>query len=249
MKKQIVSGCLISLVLLSLFSGPPSAAGNVNFGLKLGYNSLQLRAKEGVGSINIERLSLGGACAGLVMNYDLGRFLILQAEATYFQKGGKYDLQVPIPTSVVSVEVRETRRLAYIEIPLLLKFAIPLQGAFRPTLLIGPSMGINLSSKLDSLIRVKILGVGLDLDEKRGIDIETNATELSLVVGGGFDLKLSTGKIIADARLCFGLTPFEYKVTIPTSKFASLGLPTMPDIYYNLEMSNYVFSVSIGYLF
>ena len=249
MKKQIVSYCLMSLALSSLLSGPPPAAGNVNGGLKLGYNSLQLRAKEGVGYLNVDRLALGGACAGLVMNYDLGRFLTLQAEATYFQKGGKYDLRVPIPTSIVSVDVRETRRLGFIEIPLLLKFAIPLQGGFRPTLLTGPSMGLNLSGKLDSLIRVKILGISLDLHEKRGIDTETNATELSWVIGGGFDLKLPTGKMIADARLCFGLMPFEYKVTIPTSKFASLGLPTMPDLYYDLEMSSFVFSISIGYLF
>ena len=98
MKKLIVSYCLMSLVLSSLLSGSPPVSGNVNVGLKVGYNSLQLRAKEGAVSPNVDRLALGGACAGLVMNFDLARFLTLQAEATYFQKGGKYDLQIPIPT-------------------------------------------------------------------------------------------------------------------------------------------------------
>ncbi len=249
MKKQIISFCMVSLVLSSLLWGPPPVSGKINVGFKLGYNSLYLRANEGKLGLPIDKLALGGVCAGPVINIDLSGFLALQAEVTYFQKGGKYDLQVPIPTSVVSVDIRETRRLSFIEIPLLLKFSIPLAGGFRPTLLIGPSMGINLSGKLDSRLRVRILGVGLDLDEKRGVDMETNATDLSLVVGGGFDVKLPTGKLIADARVCVGLTPYEYKVIIPTSKFASLGLPTMPDLYYDLEMSTFVFSISFGYMF
>jgi len=225
------------------------AFGEVHVGFKLGYNSLHLRADDGKMGFPIDKRTLGGVSVGPMVNIDVNDFLTFQAELAYSQKGGKYDLEVPIPSSAVTVDIRETRKLDFIEVPLLLKFMIPVAGRVRPTVFLGPSLGINLNGRLDSRIRVRVLGVGLDLDEKRGLDMDTNATDLSLIFGGGVDMKLPKGTLIADARVSLGVSPYEYNVTIPTSKFASLGLPAMPDLYYDLEMSTFALSFSFGYLF
>ena len=247
--KRIVPVLLAGLALAGILAAPTSAAGAVKAGFKLGYNALHLRPNDSRLDLPVDRLSFGGFCAGPVVSVELTRYLGLQAELTYFQKGGRYEVQAPIPSSAVSVDIRETRKLSFIEVPFLLKLSFPVGGGLRPALLVGPSMGINLSGRLDSRLRVKILGVGLDLDERLGVEMETGSMDLSLLLGGGFDAKLQRGTIIADARICLGLTPYEYKVMIPTSKFASLGLPTMPDLYYDLEMSTFALSVSFGYLF
>ncbi len=220
-----------------------------NMGIKLGFSSGQLRAEEGEQGFEVEKFSLSGVCAGLLANFDLTKFLCLQPEIQYFEKGGKYNVQVPIDIPGISVSVKDKRSLKYVEIPLLLKFLIPLRGSFRPTFLIGPSMGINLKGKLERSIKIQVPGFSFSLDETQDLKKELNDIEFSFVIGGGFDWNLLGGKLVADNRFFFGLMHNKYKVVVPASKFAALGFPMAQDASYDLNMYNYVFSVSIGYLF
>jgi len=62
-------------------------------------------------------------------------------------------------------------------------------------------------------------------------------------------LDLARGKLMVDRRFFFGLGANNYQVTIPASDFQAIGIPITEDIVCRIDMSNYDFSVSIGYLF
>jgi hypothetical protein len=248
MKKVLASIFFVSLILLGT-QELILASGRLDVGLRLGYTSGQLRAEEGGGDFKVEKFSLGGLALGVVLEKEFTSFFSVQPEVMYFQKGGKYDVQVPVGIPGISVNVKDRRRLNYIEIPILLKFSLPLRGSFKPTFLVGPSLGINLSAKLESEIQIQVPGMSFSLDEEQDIKKEANDTEFSFVIGGGFDWDLGAGKLLLDSRFFFGLHPNKYKVIVPASKFAALGFPMAEDMIYDLNMNNYVMLISVGYLF
>jgi len=228
-------------------SSPAKAA--LKWGIRAGYTSGQLRAEEGDSGFDVEKFALAGMTFGLTANFPVLIFFALQPEILYFQKGGAYDVAVPVGIPGISVNVHDTRSLAYVEVPLLLKFLIPLRGSFRPSFLLGPSLALNISGKLKSKIAIEVPGLSFTLTETKDLKKELNDVEFSFVLGGGFDLDLGKGRLLVDNRFLFGLKTNGFKVVVPASKFAALGFPAAEDFSYNLNMYNYVMSVSVGYLF
>lgn len=242
---------LLTLILggwLFLAVSPP-AEGALKWGVRAGYTRGQLRAEEGDSGFDVEKFALAGMAFGLTANIPVTSFFALQPEILYFQKGGAYDVGVPVGIPGISVNVHDTRSLAYIEVPLMLKFMIPLRGPFRPTFLVGPSLGFNLSGKLKGKIEIDVPGLSFSFNETKDLKKELNDVEFSFVVGGGFDLDLGRGVLLVDNRFFFGLKTNGFKVVVPASKFAALGFPAMEDFGYDLNMFNYVMSISVGYLF
>ena len=74
----------------------------------------------------------------------------------------------------------ETVEFDYMEMPILAKFSYPLIERVSPYLLIGPSLGFNVSAE-----RVRTDGSRSDLDD------QTTSADLSLILGGGVDVKLN----------------------------------------------------------
>jgi len=246
------NGCIIAAVALCcLWAGVPrlAASSRFSFGFKLGYTSGQLRAKQGEGEYKVDKLALGGFSLGLLAQIRLNDFLFLQPEVLYFQKGGKYRVGVPVDSPWVTVTVNDRRFVDYLEVPILLKTVLPLKTAFKPTFLIGVSVGINLSAKLDNEVRIVAPFTLAVLSASEDVRKQVNAIEPSLVIGGAFDIVLPRGRIVVDQRFSFGLTTNHYEVVIPGSKFAAAGFPLGRDIVYVLDMYNYVFAVSAGYIF
>ena len=68
----------------------------------------------------------------------------------------------------------------YMEVPLLGKFTYPLFKRVSPYILMGPSLGFNVSAE-----RVRVDGSRTDLDD------QTTSTDLSAIFGGGVDVKLN----------------------------------------------------------
>ena len=238
------------LGIVSVAALSPSAEGaEVTFGFRAGYASGQLRAKEGDEGYEVGKHARGGVNIGLMANIRLTSFLALQPEVLFLQKGGAYDVGVPVGLPGVTVDVSDSRALKYIEVPLLLKLVVPLRGKFRPTFLLGPSFALNLGGELESRIAVGVGGLRFKFIETKDLKRELNDLEVSLVFGGGFDIDLGKGTLVFDDRFYFGLEPNRFKVTVPTSKFAELGFPAGPDFSYDLDMNNYVLTVSVGYLF
>jgi len=134
--------------------------------------------------------------------------------------------------------------------PLLFKLSLPVSTWVSPTFLIGPSLGINLTARVKSKINITVPDFKFTLvEKKKNIKKEANNLEWSLVIGGGLDLNLKKGRLTIDQRFFFGLNANHYQVLVPASQFAPLGFPMAQDMTYELKMNNYVFTVSLGYLF
>jgi opacity protein-like surface antigen len=96
----------------------------------------------------------------------------LETGVYYAQKGFKN----PSPDFLNA----ETVEFDYIEVPVLAKFSYPLIERVSPYLLVGPSIGFNVNAE-----RVRS-------DESRSdLDDQTRRTDLSMILGGGLDIKLN----------------------------------------------------------
>ena len=216
------------------------------FGVKGGYDSGQQRAVEGEQGFEVDKISLSGASFGAFAAVRLSRVFSVVGEVLYFDKGGAYDVRVPIDIPGVSVTVHDERRLSYVEVPVLVKLSVPLSRAVRPTFLTGPSVGFNLKAELRSDILVQVPGVRLELRDKKDVKSEVNDLEWSWVVGGGLDLDLGKVTLILDQRFFFGLRSNPFKVVVAASRFAPYGFPMDEDLVYDLDMYNYVWTASLG---
>ena len=247
-KNKFIAGVLAVCFVLA-GARDLAATPGFSFGFKLGYTSGQLRAKQGEGDYKVDKYHLSGGALGLVGQIRLTDFLYFQPEVLYFQKGGKYRVGVPVESSWVTVTVNDRRFLDYLEVPLLLKTVLPLKTDFKPTFLIGASIGLNLSAKLDNEVKIVAPFSQAVLSSSDDVKKQAKAVEPSFIIGGGFDIVLPRGRIVIDQRFSFGLTTNHYEVVIPAARFAAAGFPLGRDVSYTLDMFNYVFAVSAGYIF
>jgi len=231
----------------SLIVSAEEPVRTLSFGLKAGYNSGQLRAVgEGNDDFEVDKFAVGGFSLGGFVRYRLSRILALQGELHYFAKGGGYEVTVPVPIPGISIRVKDERRLTYIEIPVTLKFSLPVDWRLVPTFYGGLSLGINLSGTLESRTHIETPVFPIDLDETKDLKDELNDMELSGVLGGGLDIKMGRATLHLDNRFFFGLKTNVFQIVVPMSKFAAIGFPAGPDAVYELKMLNYVSTFTIG---
>ena len=92
--------------------------------------------------------------------------------------------------------------LDYIEIPLLLKLLIPIQGSsINPAIFAGPAVGINTNAKG----KVESQGQSTEIDLKDDI----KSTDVGLVVGAGIGFPVGKNELGFDLRYILGLTTID----------------------------------------
>lgn len=134
-----------------------------------------------------------GFLAGGFLLVDFAGPFALQPEALYVQKGWSQDIE---GTSVTS-----TAKLDYVEIPVLAKFQLPVEGAFSPNLIAGPALGINVSAEVEAE------GDGGSNTEDLSDDV--SSTDFGLVVGAGSDFGVGAGTLSVDFRYGLGLSSID----------------------------------------
>lgn len=164
----------LAIVLVLLLSTSVFAQG-LAFGVKGGINYATLSG-DNAGDAEWKL----GFAAGAVAAFDVMDMLVIQGEVLYSMKGAGYEGDI-------------STDLTYIEIPVLLKYTIPMAGMIAPNLFIGPSLGILLSAESN------------DVDVKEN----TKSMDYGLVFGAGVDFDLGTGKVTVDARYNYGLTSID----------------------------------------
>ncbi|MGQ9801680.1 MAG: outer membrane beta-barrel protein [Candidatus Saccharicenans sp.] len=248
---KLLGLCLIILLMLFVMASSLEALAPRTLGCKIGYNRNQLRGQETGPEIEVTKIATNGVTIGLVGNIKILDWLYFQPEVLYFQKGGKYDVKVQLPVSIPGFEVSviDTRSLEYLEIPLLLKVALPLKWPVKPTFLTGISAGLKLRGNLENNVNITISGYHIPYFRTEDITSQLNTLELSYVIGGGFDFKVGRGTLAIDQRFFFGLKTNKYETVIPASYFQNIGIPIPTDVVYRLNMNNYVFSVDLTYFF
>jgi hypothetical protein len=140
-----------------------------------------------------KKMKLGFAFGGFFAFTPVNSFTI-QPEILYVQKGTKYQQTGGTGKNTVKVD--------YLEIPVLLKFTPELQTSkIAPTLFAGPFLGLRLSAK------DKIEGAAVDsLNVETDMKDYTKSTEFGVTFGGGLGYKLAKGELFLDARYDLGLS-------------------------------------------
>jgi hypothetical protein len=190
------------------------------------------------GGLNIPRLSGGngnelsrdytsrsGGAFGLTCSIYVGSNFSLRIDALYSSEGGKrngiqaFDAttlnpQVPAGTYFYANYNNESI-LNYFEIPLLVKYAIPLNKSLKFYVNAGPYVGILLNAKektsgssiiyADRTQSVVVVPEAQSFDANTDITNDINSLNFGLTGGGGLSQRLSSGEVFVDLRGAYGL--------------------------------------------
>jgi hypothetical protein len=178
---------LVSLVMLLAVSVTFS-----QFGIKGGINLGNFRGAD-KSQQGIDPKARLGLVGGLSYRIILIAGIAIQPEVMYVQKGAVYEGSATVGGATYTG--KETFKGDYIDIPLLLKFNLPIPQ-FSPYIEAGASYGILLSAKEKSESNYP----GSTSQE---VDIKDQITkaDLSFIVGVGFDITI----LELDARFVFGM--------------------------------------------
>jgi opacity protein-like surface antigen len=207
---------LVSLLILIATSMAVS-----QFGIKGGINLATFRGDDSKGILNPSDLGIAGIApiqmdpksklgfvAGISYKVDLILGLSLQPEVLYVQKGAIYE---PPPLSLAayhtgaSMNIKQTMKLDYVEIPVLVKFTLPIP-ILSPYLEAGVSYGILVSAKIKTEASVNgWAGAPQPPSEETNIKDSMNKSDLSLQIGAGVTLFI----LEIDARFVMGLSKLD----------------------------------------
>ena len=168
MRVRSVAG---ALVLAAVVATPASVEAQtpIHYGVVAGLNLAS--ASGDVGELFDE--SRTGFAVGGAVEFGMSPTLSIRPEVLYTQKGAK-----------VSEGDDEFRfNTSYIEIPVLAKYAFPMQGSIRPHLLAGPALAFNTGCELE----LEVSGDTESADcEDDGLEI--SSFDYGLMFGAGVDI-------------------------------------------------------------
>jgi len=175
---------LVLLFVFSLFS--LTSYAQMQFGVKAGLNISNLSGSD-AGSPD----SKTGFAGGVFFMYQFSNMFAIQPEAYYTMKGAKQK------GNFEGYDYTATLSLDYIEVPVLLKLIIPIQGSkINPSIFAGPSIGFNTTHKA----KVEVAGQSSESDMQN-----IKSTDFGLVFGGGLGFPMGKNELGFDIRYILGL--------------------------------------------
>ena len=174
---------------MQTFSGSSSA--QVGFGVKGGVNFATVGGADAPSNAK----SITGFAAGAYAENTIPFLFSIQPEVLYSTKGFTADETIDILGSPYTV--KETGNLSYIDIPVLLKYTLPVP-VLKPALYAGPYVGILLKAKAKGEI------TGFPAQEMDVKD-QTTSTDFGLVFGASANVAIIT----VSARYGMGLTSMD----------------------------------------
>jgi len=176
------------IVVLALFFTPLNAQvyiQHIQIGPKVGVNIAKFTDYD----------SKLGFAGGIFFQFQFSNLFSIQPEAYYTMKGATH------PNHQYS---DETYILNYIEVPLLLKFIIPLEGSIiRPSVYAGPVIGFNTTAEYRIEYNVTYLSPhSLEIYD---ISDDIQSTDFSLAFGGGIGFIVGNNELGLDIRYILGL--------------------------------------------
>lgn len=197
---------LLLLFVAVSFATSPAFAEGMMAGVKGGLNFANL-----IGDNVEEAASKTSFVGGAFLCYPLTEIFAIQPELLFTMKGAKNE----------DSEDDESWNINYIEIPILLKVALPTEGNVDPSLYVGPGFGFLLSSKVSN-------------GGERDLKDETEGFDIGLIVGAGVDYQLEAGALSLEARYEVGMTTLAKEEDDSGEK---------------LDINNSVISIMVGYGF
>ncbi|MFW0717898.1 porin family protein [Pedobacter sp. N23S346] len=177
------------------------------------------------GGLTVNKFSSGqpqtgtntGYDAGLLLTYNVYKQWSIQLEASYTQQGGqlltfKDDTRYGLPESFTTKNVKNSSvHLNSLNIPLLLRYTIPLRKDWKPALYLGGSYAYNFNVT-ERYQKTGDLLPGEDIittaSDSENVTSRYNRDRLNLIVGADLRLPLfSNVKLLLDFRYMAGATP------------------------------------------
>jgi len=176
---------LTLFIVLFLFSYVSYA--QMHLGLKAGLNISNLSGDD---ISNTD--SRTGFAGGAFFMYQFSNMFAIQPEAYYSMKGATQS------ETINGTDYKYTISFDYIEVPVLLKLLIPIQGSnINPSIFAGPSIGFNTTHKA----KVEINGTSAEMDVPN-----ITSTDFSLVFGAGLGFPVGQNELGFDVRYILGLS-------------------------------------------
>jgi Outer membrane protein beta-barrel domain len=158
-----------------------------------------------------------GVAAGAFLMYSSLNHFGISADVLYSQRGTKYDNGV----------IKFTQRVNYLEVPVVARYFLTLNGNFRPNIFVGPSLGIKLNAK-------RVDGSSAAFNGENSNDFR----DLDLGATGGFQLNWGTGNrqhFLIDARYNLGLSDVQ---------------TNLPNLWgQRSSLQNSTITIALGYAF
>lgn len=229
--KRLTAVLLTGMLMIIFISVSASAQGITERGIKIGLNSAKLTddfgnlindglVSTGFSNVSVDENRRIGFSAGVFLTHSINDIFAIQPEILFTMKGSKYETEATYRG--IAVKTTATEKLNYLEIPVLAKVTIPMEGKFSPNLFAGPYFALKLSAKAKAEATVSGITTEVEAD-----DDAVRSTDYGLVFGGGVDYSLAKGKITFDVRYSLG----------------------MQSIYDNFSVKNSGISAMIGYSF
>ena len=227
---------ILIAILLLMFSTAVFAQGITAKGIKGGLNLANWTGDDADfdfdGGYGNKKMRTGFVFGGFI-TYEMNEMFSLQPELLFTMKGAKYEDEYTEEED--NYEYYEKTEISmncnYLEIPVLAKLKIPMEGNIKPNVFLGPALSIALSTTYDVDFEYKEYEDGQLVDEESGsvdADIEfIKDVDFGLVFGAGVDF----GKITVDARYNMGLS--------------SIADEDEDDV----KIKNSVISIMLGYAF
>lgn len=198
MKKQIIRLSSIAAFLTFAMSFDSMAQEKVwSIGPEVGASLSKYGSDAGTNDFK------SGAIGGLFVTYSIKNTFGITTKLLYSQKGASFK----------SSDTKQT--LNYVEVPVIARFFLNKEGAFRPNIFVGPSFGFltGATNKVGSSERVNI----------DNYDTIYNSFDLGVTGGIGFNFLISTDTyFIIDARYTHGLSDITKAAGVVNNN--SLGL-------------------------
>jgi len=188
-------------------------------GIKIGMSSVNVNLSQEIPGVEFS--SRSEFIFGAFFSVNLFKVLAVQPEVYYVKKGVNFTEE----------EEFSEMEFSYLEIPVLLKFKIPIKGTITPGIFIGPYLAINTKARV--------------LETEYGITTEIDMEEFAksmdygLVFGGCVEFKLNFGKLILDVRYNLGLV----------NVVKNLGTLTSGVLDDDDSVKNRSFTIMIGFAF
>ena len=172
-------------------------------GLRLGLNASTLGGDAPDGQdISIRKTIQLAAFAAIQLNHQF----VIQPEIHLSSVGATREYLSPVPGG--SLQLSEGAKITYIEVPVLLKFPLPLKPRFTPSVFFGPKFSLRSGAAVDgSYTAVGGTPTG-DGDFNKNLS-NTRAIDVGIVVG--YDAIIGGGKTryVIDVRYNYSITsPF-----------------------------------------
>jgi hypothetical protein len=174
----------------ALLAQQQSGAAQVVLGAKLGMTWANIDEDPE----ELETGSLSSFGGGGFLRFGLGGISI-QTELLALTRGAEFEDD--------ELDGSLKLKLNYIDVSALLRLALGSEASFTPYLLVGPSLGFEISCDVEFDSDAGDFSDDCDDDEDL---FERSSTDFGLTGGVGFELPLGPGNVLLEGRYTFGLT-------------------------------------------